>query len=157
MTPYRLQWVTTSLFISAAFAWRQHRCSYRCVVPGICAHGPNGRYETKRRRQETPAHGTAPSSGRMDAVSITWWRHQMETFLALLAFCVGIHRSPVNSLTKASDAELWCFLLSAPERTIEQTMETPVIWDDKALIMTSLWWYDLLIYVTHWKSLTYWR
>ena len=31
--------------------------------------------------------------------------------------------------TKASDAELWCFLWSAPEPTIEQTMETPVIWD----------------------------
>ena len=32
-----------------------------------------------------------------------WWRHQM-----------GIRRSPVNSRTKASDAELWCFLWSAP-------------------------------------------
>ena len=27
----------------------------------------------------------------------TWWRHQMETFSALLAICAGIHRSPVNS------------------------------------------------------------
>ena len=28
----------------------------------------------------------------------TWWRHQMETFSALLALCVrGIHLSPVNS------------------------------------------------------------
>ena len=27
----------------------------------------------------------------------TWWRHQMETFSALLAFCAGIRRSPVNS------------------------------------------------------------
>ena len=25
------------------------------------------------------------------------WRHQMETFSALLAFCAGIHRPPVNS------------------------------------------------------------
>ena len=25
------------------------------------------------------------------------WRHQMETFSALLAICAGIHRSPVNS------------------------------------------------------------
>ena len=39
--------------------------------------------------------------------------------------------------TKASDAELWCFLLSAPELTLEQTMETPVIWDAIALLMTS--------------------
>ena len=45
-----------------------------------------------------------------------WWRHQVETFSALLAICVrGIHRSPVNSRTKASDAELWCFLWCAPE------------------------------------------
>ena len=39
--------------------------------------------------------------------------------------------------TKGSDGELWCFL-SAPEPTIEQTMETLVIWDVTALIMTSL-------------------
>ena len=29
--------------------------------------------------------------------STAWWRHQMDTFSALLAFCAGIHRSPVNS------------------------------------------------------------
>ena len=27
----------------------------------------------------------------------SWWRHQMETFSALLALCAGTHRSPVNS------------------------------------------------------------
>ena len=27
----------------------------------------------------------------------SWWRHQMETFFAWLAFMRGIHRSPVNS------------------------------------------------------------
>ena len=27
----------------------------------------------------------------------SWWRHQMETFSALLAIVHGIHRSPVNS------------------------------------------------------------
>ena len=36
----------------------------------------------------------------------------------------GHHSIP---LTKASDAELWCFFLSVPEQTIEQTIETPVI------------------------------
>ena len=41
-------------------------------------------------------------------------------------------------LTKASDAELWCFLWPALEQTVEQTIETPVIWDAIALIMTSL-------------------
>ena len=28
---------------------------------------------------------------------LSWWRHQMETFSALLAICAGIHRSPMNS------------------------------------------------------------
>ena len=41
-------------------------------------------------------------------------------------------------LTIASDAELWCFLWSAPEQTVEQTIETQVISDGIALIMTSL-------------------
>ena len=49
-------------------------------------------------------------------------------------------------LTKASDAELWCSLRSAPEQTVEQAMEIPVIRDAIALIMTSLmaWfnWYQ---------------
>ena len=40
--------------------------------------------------------------------------------------------------TKANDAELWCFLWSASEQTVEQTPETSVIWDAIALIMTSL-------------------
>ena len=46
----------------------------------------------------------------------TWWRHQMETFSPLLAICAG--NSPVSPgipCTKASDAELWCFLWSASE------------------------------------------
>ena len=33
------------------------------------------------------------------------------------------------SLTKATDAELWCFLWCRPEQTSEQTIETPVFWD----------------------------
>ena len=66
---------------------------------------------------------------------LSWWIHQMETFTALLAFCAG--NSPVTR-TEASDAELWCFLWSEPGRTTEQTMETQVIWDAIALIMTSL-------------------
>ena len=38
----------------------------------------------------------------------------MEIFSALFAFFVrGIHRSPVNSATKASDAELWYFFICA--------------------------------------------
>ena len=42
--------------------------------------------------------------------------------------------------TKTSDTELLCFLWSAPESTVEQIMETPVIWCTIAFIMTSLQW-----------------
>ena len=43
-----------------------------------------------------------------------------------------------REITKASDAEFWRFLLSAPEQKVEQTFETPVIWDAFALIMASM-------------------
>ena len=42
-------------------------------------------------------------------------------------------------IIKATDAELCCFLWTAPEQTFEQTIETPVIWFNIALIMTSLY------------------
>ena len=51
-------------------------------------------------------------------------------------------------LTKASDAELWCFLWPVPEQTVEQTIEMPAIWDAIMLIMMSLEWY-----ATVWWSL----
>ena len=41
-------------------------------------------------------------------------------------------------LTKTSDAEIWCFLWSALEQTVEQTNKMPVIWDAITRIMTSL-------------------
>ena len=40
------------------------------------------------------------SNDREMPVKIQWWRHQMETFSALLAFVRGIHRSTVNSQHK---------------------------------------------------------
>ena len=42
-------------------------------------------------------------------------------------------------LTKVSGTEPWCFLWSAPEQTVYQTIETPMIWDANALIMVSLY------------------
>ena len=52
----------------------------------------------------------------------------METFFALLALCEGNSRESVGiPLTEASDAELWYFLWSAPEQTIAQAIEKPVI------------------------------
>ena len=47
-----------------------------------------------------------------------WWRHQMETFSALLALCAG--NSPVIPPTKASDAELWCFLWSVLNKRLSK-------------------------------------
>ena len=38
-------------------------------------------------------------------------------------------------LTNASDAELWCFLWSASEQTVNQTIETPAFWDAVALVL----------------------
>ena len=38
---------------------------------------------------------------------MTWWRHQMETFSALLAFCVG--NSPVTSEFLAQRPVMWRF------------------------------------------------
>ena len=43
------------------------------------------------------------------------WKH----FQSYWPFVRGIHRSPVNSRTKASDVELRCFLWYAPEYTVE--------------------------------------
>ena len=59
-----------------------------------------------------------------------WWRHQMETFTALLAPSGETPVTVIIPLTKASDAELWWFLWSAPEQMVEQKLirrwfETP--------------------------------
>ena len=62
------------------------------------------------------------------------WRH----FVQYWRFVRGIHRSPWLPTTKTNDAELWCFLWSVSEQTVELTIETLVIWDAIAPIMTSL-------------------
>ena len=41
----------------------------------------------------------------------SWWRHQMETFSALLALCERIHRGPVNSPHKGQWREALMFSL----------------------------------------------
>ena len=71
---------------------------------------------------------------------ITWWRHRMETFVFRVTgpLCGEFTGHRWIPLTKASDAELWCFLWSPPEPTVKQTIDTPVIWGNIALIMTSL-------------------
>ena len=61
------------------------------------------------------------------------WKH----FPRYWFFVRGNHRSPVDSPHKASDAELWSVLWSAPEQTVEQTIGTSVIWCTIVLIVTS--------------------
>ena len=43
-------------------------------------------------------------------------------------------------ITKARDAELWYFVLPVPEQMVGHAIETPVVWDATALIMTSPSW-----------------
>ena len=50
-----------------------------------------------------------PCCSDLPSIQYPWWRHQMETFFALLA---GPRWIPH---TKASDGELWCFPWSASE------------------------------------------
>ena len=59
---------------------------------------------------------------------LTWWRHQMETFSALLAICGGIHRSPVNSPHKGQ----W-----------RGALTFPLIWLNRQLSKQSWgWWFE---------------
>ena len=45
-----------------------------------------------------------------------WWRHQMGTFSITGHLCGEFTDDRCIPRTKASDAELWCFLWSAPEK-----------------------------------------
>ena len=80
-------------------------------------------------------HPRTEQSGKSIHDDVIKWTHVPRSW----PFVKGIHRSQVNSTgSKASDAELWYFRWSAPELRVVQTIETPVIWDAIALIMTSL-------------------
>ena len=61
----------------------------------------------------------------------------MQIFSAMMA------RSPVDSSHKGQWHGTLLFSLTAPEQTVEQTIETPVIWDAITLIMALLQWYML--------------
>ena len=68
-------------------------------------------------------------------IYVSIWRHQMETFSALLALCEG--NPSVIPLTNASDVELWCFrYLRLNKRFSKQSIRQWL--DTSALIMTSL-------------------
>ena len=75
-----------------------------------------------------------------------WSRHctcdviKLKHFPRHWPFVREIHRSPVDSLHKGQWRRALMFFLYAHEQAIEQTIETPVIWDAIALVMTSLQW-----------------
>ena len=45
--------------------------------------------------------------GRVTHICVTWWRHQMETFSALLALCAG--NSPVTGEFPSQRPAMWSF------------------------------------------------
>ena len=97
--------------------------------------------------------------------TVPWsgWHHALHTPSAFVAFVRGIHDDVIRwkyfrvtgplwgestghqwiPITKVNDAELWCFFLSAPEQTAEQTIEAQVISHAIAFIMMSLLWHRL--------------
>ena len=73
--------------------------------------------------------------------AVTWWRHQMETFSALLALCEG--NPPVTGgfpsqrpVTRSFDL----FFDLRLNKTVEQTIETPLIRDAISPNNASLEW-----------------
>ena len=72
----------------------------------------------------------ATSSVRAAHYYVIKWEH----FPHYWPFVRGIHRSPVDSPHKGQWRGALVFFLSVPEQTVEQTIETPVIWDAIALI-----------------------
>ena len=81
--------IDTNTCISADWtkAHINHFGSLSNTIPKVTSHLSNNGWPYIRLRCPTDTH-VCPK---------LWWRHQMETFSALLAFVRGIHRSPVNS------------------------------------------------------------
>ena len=83
-----------------------------------------------------------------------WWRHQMETFRRYWPFVQRIIGHRWIPRTKASDAELWCFLWSAP--WMNCWVNNRQAGDAIALIMMSLQWnnapmpYCVILHGHHW-------
>ena len=87
--------------------------------------------EMKKKKKKKKKKTVTSVANHDDVIKWIYFRCQC-------SFVSGIQRSPVDSLTKVSDGQRRCFLWSAPEQTVEQTIKTPVVWDAMMLIMTSL-------------------
>ena len=55
-----------------------------------------------------------------EGIFFSWWRHQTETFSALLVIRAGLTGLRWIPHTKASDAELWCFLWSVSKKRLRK-------------------------------------
>ena len=99
--------------------------NWSMVIKNVCHSGALGLWEF--HDTATFAHYT---------IMMTWSNGNIFEVTSLLCGELTGHR--LIPRTKASDAELWCFLWSVPAPTVEQTMETPVFWDAMVLIITSL-------------------
>ena len=74
--------------------------------------------------------------------SIAWWRHQMETFSALLALCAGNSpRSPVNSPHKGQwrGALIFSLISALSKQSTDRWFETPSrpLWRHRNYFMRS--------------------
>ena len=139
-SPHKGQWrgaVMFSLICAWVNVWvnngeacdlRRHRAHYDVTVMRISRHGIDiTGYEGAR------VH-VFHAGGFQRYADVIKWKHVLRYWPSVRE-SIGHWWIP---LTKASDAELWRFLWSAFEQTVEQTIGTPVIWDAIAFIMTSL-------------------
>ena len=125
--------------------WRWHS-TCRCQTINECI---TGYYHIATETNDRISHSTSIDYVRhailqvalaiSDCELFSWWRHQMETFSALLAICAG--KSPVTGefraqrpVTRIIDVS---FHLRLNKRLSKQIVRL-VIWDAIAPIMTSV-------------------
>ena len=86
----------------------------------------------------------------------TWWRHQMAIFSVLLALCEG--NPPVAGgfpSQRPVTRSFGIFFSFAPEKTVEETIESTVIWDAIPLIMKPLQWEIIIIHYYYYYMILY--
>ena len=84
-------------------------------------------FRSANGRQFSTSRANPTWNFHLEWIVATWWRHQMETFSALLAICAG--NSPVNSPHKGQRRGALMFLWFASESTVEKTLVRLGIWD----------------------------
>ena len=87
-----LKWKKKSIIVTQYIMFR-HNVTHVHVNPfNSKKYLPNQHYVIT-----VPALYLGPMLTTELQVLTSWWRHQMESFSALLAICAGIHRAPANS------------------------------------------------------------